>query len=157
MSWNWMQNIVSESFIWKFQENIQTSQGVAYWCQGQLWCCESGHRDVGQDPDGDHDEGEVDNITRLQCPEAIRDTVKNQKEENGNVGETLGSNDNDSRQGVSQESKLKSLHELYDDFVDSRTKAKPNGKQSKIRKYFTNLTVRDKSEVDALIFESCGG
>ena len=66
----------------------------------------------------------------------------------------LGSNDNGG-QVVSQE--LKYLNELYDDFVDSRTKAKPNGKQSQIRKYFTNLTVRDKSEVKALIFETCGG
>ena len=68
----------------------------------------------------------------------------------------VGSNDNGG-QGVSQEQKFKSLNELYDDFVDSRTKAKPNGKQSQIRKYFTNLTVRDKSEVKALIFETSGG
>ena len=69
----------------------------------------------------------------------------------------LGSNDNGG-QGVSQKKqKLKYLNELYDDFVDSRTKAKPNGKQSQIRKYFTNMTVRDKSEVKALIFETCGG
>ena len=69
----------------------------------------------------------------------------------------LGSNDNGG-QGVSQKKqKFKYLNELYDDFVDSRTKAKPNGKQSQIRKYFTNLTVRDKSEVKALIFETSGG
>ena len=69
----------------------------------------------------------------------------------------LGSNDNTGRQGISQESNLKYLNELYDDYVDNLTKAKPNAKQSKIRKYFTNLTVRDKSEVEALIYETCGG
>ena len=102
------------------------------------------------------------NITRLECPGADRDTVKDkgiqEKESEGEkeskVG--LGSNDNGG-QVVSQEPKLKYLHELYDDFVDNKTKAKPNGKQSKIRKYFTNLTVRDRSEVKALIFETCGG
>ena len=61
------------------------------------------------------------------------------------------------RQGVFQESKSKYLYDLYDDFIDNKTKSKPNGNQSKIRKYFTNLTVRDKSEVEALIFETCGG
>ena len=59
--------------------------------------------------------------------------------------------------GVFQESKSKYLHDLYDDFIDNKTRSKPNGNQSKIRKYFTNLTVRDKSEVAALIFETCGG
>ena len=72
----------------------------------------------------------------------------------------LGSTDDDGgRQDVSQELKtLKYLHDLFDDFVDKKTIAKPNvGKQSQIRKYFTNLTVRDKSEVEALIYETCGG
>ena len=101
-------------------------------------------------------------ITRLECSGVDKDTVKNEGMKEKESGEKviekgLGSNDDDGGQVVSQEPKLKYLHELYDDFVDSRTKAKPNGKQSKIRKYFTNLTVRDKSEVDALIFESCGG
>ena len=101
-------------------------------------------------------------ITRLECSGADRDTVKDEgmKEKEGGekeIEEGLDSNDNDGGQVVSQEPKLKYLHELYDDFVDSRTRAKPNGKQSQIRKYFTNLTVRDKSEVKAMIFESCGG
>ena len=97
------------------------------------------------------------------CQGADEDTVKDKgiegKESDDGEKELevdLGSNDNGG-QGVSQEQKFKSLNELYDDFVDSRTKAKPNGKQSQIRKYFTNLTVRDKSEVKALIFETCGG
>ena len=99
-------------------------------------------------------------ITRLECPEADRDTVKGMqgKETDGEKESEvdLGSNDNGG-QVVSQEQKHKYLHDYYDDFVDSRTKAKPNGKQSQIRKYFTNLTVRDKSEVKALILETCGG
>ena len=92
----------------------------------------------------------------------IRDTVKDkgiqEKESEGEKESKVGLGFNDNgRQVVSQEPKLKYLHELYDDFVDNKTKAKPNGKQSKIRKYFTNLTVRDRSEVKALIFETCGG
>ena len=103
-------------------------------------------------------------ITRLECQGADEDTVKDKgiegKESDDGEKELevdLGSNDNGG-QGVSQKKqKFKYLNELYDDFVDSRTKAKPNGKQSQIRKYFTNLTVRDKSEVKALIFETSGG
>ena len=100
-------------------------------------------------------------VTRLECPGADRDTVKDKGMKGKFNGEKesevdLGSNDNGG-QVVSQEPKLRYLNELYDDFVDNKTKAKPNGKQSQIRKYFTNLTVRDKSEVKALIFETCGG
>ena len=106
-------------------------------------------------------------ISRLECKEVSNDKVKE-----GVVGEIkagtgakgsemkndLGSNDDSrGRQDVSQESKLKYLNELFDDYVDSLTQSKPNGKQTKIRKYFTNLTVRDRSEVDALIYETCGG
>ena len=102
-------------------------------------------------------------ITGLECQGADEDTVKKDEGMKGKESgkketeEGLDSNDNDGGQVVSQKPKLKYLHELYDDFVDSRTRAKPNGKQSQIRKYFTNLTVRDKSEVKAMIFESCGG
>ena len=108
-------------------------------------------------------------ISKLECKETSKDKVKD-----GDAGEIkegidekgseakvdIGSNDDDGGgQVVSQESKtLKYLHDLFDDFVDKKTIAKPNeGKQSQIRKYFTNLTVRDKSEVKALIFETCGG
>ena len=108
-------------------------------------------------------------ISKLECKETSKDKVKD-----GDAGEIkegidekgseakvdIGSNDDDGGgQVVSQESKtLKYLHDLFDDFVDKKTIAKPNeGKQSQIRKYFTNLTVRDKSEVEALIFETCGG
>ena len=108
-------------------------------------------------------------ISRLECKEVSKDKVKD-----GDAGEIkegidekgseakvdIGSNDDDGGgQEVSQESKtLKYLHDLFDDFVDKKTIAIPNvGKQSQIRKYFTNLTVRDKSEVKALIFETCGG
>ena len=106
-------------------------------------------------------------ISRLECKEVSNDKVKE-----GVVGEIeagtgakgsetkndLGSNDDSrGRQDVSQESKLKYLNELFDDYVDSLTQSKPNGKQNKIRKYFTNLTVRDRSEVNALIYETCGG
>ena len=80
------------------------------------------------------------------------------EKESETKNDDLGSNDDSrGRQDVSQESKLKYLNELFDDYVDSLTRSKPNGKQSKIRKYFTNLTVRDKSEVNALIYETCGG
>ena len=100
-------------------------------------------------------------ITRLECPGVDRDTVKDKGMKGKFNGEKesevdLGSNDNGG-QVVSQEQKLKCLHDYYDDFVDKKTKAKPNVKQSQIRKYFTNLTVRDKSEVKAMIFETCGG
>ena len=96
-------------------------------------------------------------ITRL---EATGDNVKVKERGCGEKEpETdLGTNDkSNGRQGVFQESKSKYLHDLYDDFINNKTKSKPNGNQSKIRKYFTNLTVRDKSEVAALIFETCGG
>ena len=98
-------------------------------------------------------------ITKLECPEAVSNNVKTNGM--GDEGEEpkidLGSNDNSGRQDVSQEPKFKYLNDLYDDFVDNKTRSKPNGKQRQIRKYFTNLTVRDKSEVEALIFETCGG
>ena len=98
-------------------------------------------------------------ITKLECPEAVSNNVKTKGM--GDEGEEpkidLGSNDNSGRQDVSQEPKFKYLNDLYDDFVDNKTRSKPNGKQRQIRKYFTNLTVRDKSEVEALIFETCGG
>ena len=103
-------------------------------------------------------------ISRLECKPAPKDNVKNDEGVDEGSSEVrpesendLSSNDNTGRQGVSQENNLKYLHDLYDDYVDNLTKAKPNPKQSKIRRYFTNLTVRDKSEVEALIYETCGG
>ena len=108
-------------------------------------------------------------ISKLECKETSKNKVKGgdggeMKEgidEKGSEAKVdLGSTDDDGgRQDVSQELKtLKYLHDLFDDFVDKKTIAKPNvGKQSQIRKYFTNLTVRDKSEVEALIYETCGG
>ena len=75
------------------------------------------------------------------------DVGEGTREKGSETKNDLGSNDDSrGRQGVSQESKLKYLNELFDDYVDSLTQSKPNGKQNKIRKYFTNLTVRDRSE-----------
>ena len=104
-----------------------------------------------------------------ECKEVSKDKVKDGDEGDIKEGideegddaknDVLGSNDDDrGRQGVSQDSKLRYLHDLFDDFVDKKTMTKPNvGKQSQIRRYFTNLTTRDKSEVEALIYETCGG